>query len=89
VTWTGHFTVQDVSDGPAPIDVLLTASADEKVKPFKGLGGDFTEHECAALTSNTEGKLRTAELRLVFDEDEAPLSVGALVTVNGHFNRKV
>jgi hypothetical protein len=94
MTWTGWATVQDVSDGPAPIDVLLTASADEKVQPFKdnpqyaGSPSAYGDHEMPALTSNTEGKLRSIEIKMVFDEDEAPLAVGDIVNINGHFTKR-
>jgi len=92
MTWTGHFTVQDVSDGPGPIDVLLTAAADEKIQPYKGkpqyAGSPHEDTEVQALASNTEGKLRSAELKLVFDEDEAPLQVGDVVPVNGNFDKR-
>jgi hypothetical protein len=41
-----------------------------------------------ALSSNTEGKLRSVEVRLVFDEDEPPLAVGDVININGHFTRR-
>lgn len=92
MTWSAWATVQDVSDGPGPIDVLLTASADEKVQPFKDnpqfAGSPQVDQEFPALSSNTEGKLRSIEIRMVLDEDEAPLAVGDIVNINGHFQRR-
>jgi hypothetical protein len=91
MTWSGWFTVQDVGDGPAPIDVLAVANADDKVKPYTGpqyAGSDFADQEVPALSSNTEGKLRSVEVRLVFDVDEPPLAVGDVININGHFTRR-
>lgn len=92
MTWTGWVTVQDVSDGPAPIDVLLTADADEKVQPFKDnpqfAGSPNADAEQPALTSNTEGKLRSVEIKMVFDEDDPPLAIGDVVNIQGHFTKR-
>lgn len=72
-----HLTVQKVGRGNSP-EVLLTADADELVIP-QGWGTDSN-----AITSTTEGNVRTAELRLVFDEG-TPLEVGQVITVNADF----
>jgi hypothetical protein len=72
--------------------VLLAASADETVQPFKDnpqlAGSPQSDAEQPALTSNTEGKLRSIEIKMVFDEDEAPLAVGDIVNIIGHFQRR-
>lgn len=74
-----HFTVQDVSDGPAPIDVILVANAGETVEP-----ANFTQ-PVQSIICNTEGKITGAELRLTFDGDTPPLKVGQIVSLSGHF----
>jgi hypothetical protein len=79
--------VEDVSDGPAPIDVLLTADAEEKVKPYEGRD-DLPEaqrsYEQDAIVSNTEGKIRSLELKMVLDEDQTTLKPGDRIMVNDH-----
>ena len=69
MTISMKFTVQDVSDGPAPIDVLAVANADEP----------------GAIVCNTEGKVQAAELRLQLDEDSTKLKAGDTFTLSGHF----
>jgi len=90
MTWTAHCTVQDVGDGPAPIDVLLTASADEtytsqQVVRYDGSTAVYKAVELPCITSNTEGKIRAVEIRLQLEEDSTTLKVGDVVTVSGHF----
>ena len=65
-----EFTVQDVSDGPAPIDVLATANHLD----YPG-----------AIVCNTEGQVRAAELRLQLDQDSTELKAGATFKLSGHF----
>ncbi len=36
MTWSAKFTVQDIGDGPAPIDVLAVAPADDVVSNTEG-----------------------------------------------------
>lgn len=67
MTWSARFTVQDVSDGPAPIDVLAAAQTED-------------------ITSNTEGKVRSMELRIQLDEDQTKVKVGDIFTASGHFS---
>lgn len=89
MSWSGWATVTDVSDGPAPIDVLMVASTGDSVKPFKDADTEEGRNrEVPALTSNTEGKLHSVEIKMVFDEDEPPLAVGDVVSVYGHFNKR-
>jgi len=91
MTWTAQMRVQDVSDGPAPIDVLLTADADEKIKPYAGrddVSEETRAYEVSAIQSNTEGKIKSLEVRMVLDEDETSLKPGDIVNVNGHFQGK-
>lgn len=66
MTWSARFKVQDVSDGPAPIDVLAIAEGDD-------------------VTSNTEGPIRSIELKLVIDADETGIAVGDEISATGHF----
>jgi hypothetical protein len=66
VTWTGKFTVQDVGDGPAPIDVLAAAQTED-------------------IVSNTEGKIRSIELRIQLDEGETKVKIGDQFSISGHF----
>lgn len=82
MTWTGRFTVQDVSDGPAPIDVLATVEAGDT---WEAPGSDGSTHTMPSLYSNTEGKIRSVELRIVFDEDQTAIKVGDVIEVSGHF----
>jgi len=90
MTWTAYATVQDVSDGPSPIDVLAAASADEKVKPYAHLDDpQWRGQEVAALTSNTEGTIRSIEIRFSLDEDNTSLKPGDIINVTGHFTAKV
>lgn len=87
MTWSAHFTVQDVSDGPAPIDVLCVANADETVKPFAHIeGSQHQDYEAAGVTSNTEGVIRSIELKFVLDQDTSPLKVGDTFSLSGHFS---
>lgn len=67
MTWSARFTVQDVGDGPAPIDVLAAAQAED-------------------ITSNTEGKVRSMELRIQLDQDETRVKIGDTFTASGHFS---
>jgi hypothetical protein len=69
MTWSARLTVQDVSDGPAPIDILAAANADD----------------AGAVVSNTEGKIRSLELRVQLDEDSTNIKVGDVITATGHF----
>jgi hypothetical protein len=69
MTWSAKFTVQDVSDGPAPIDILAAANADDD----------------GAVVSNTEGRVRSMELRVQLDEDTTNIKVGDVITATGHF----
>jgi hypothetical protein len=66
MTFSARFTVQDVGDGPRPIDVLAVSEGD-------------------AIVANTEGKVRSMELRIVLDEDETTLKEGDVITTSGHF----
>jgi hypothetical protein len=66
MTWSAKFKVQDVGDGPAPIDVLAAAD------------GEY-------IISNTEGPIRSMELRIQLDADETRLKVGDEITASGHF----
>jgi hypothetical protein len=62
------------------------------VQPFKNnpqFAGPNADAEMPALASNTEGKLRSIEIKMVFDEDEAPLAVGDIVNINGHFTKRL
>lgn len=89
MTWTAHMRIEDVSDGPAPISVRLTASADQTVKPYEhrdDLAVEHREYEQTAIVSNTEGKIRNIEMTLVLDEDHTTLKPGDIVNVNGHFD---
>jgi hypothetical protein len=92
MTWSGHFTVRSVgeqgdADGALQLAVL-TASTDEKVRPWAGHEDEkFAATEAPALASNTEGKLVRARLELVFEEDAPPLAVGDVVSVTGHFTK--
>jgi hypothetical protein len=70
MTWSAKLKVQDVSDGPAPIDVLAVATAED--------GDD-------AIISNTEGKIRAIELRIQLDADETTVQVGDEIRASGHF----
>lgn len=89
MTWTANCTVQDVSDGPGPIDVLAVANADETVRPYAHLtGSPHQDHEQPAVISNTEGKIRSVEVRLVLDEDETKLKPGDIIAVTGHFDSR-
>lgn len=63
------FTVQDVYEGASPVDVLAVANADEP----------------GAIICNTEGKVRSAELRLQLDQDNTTLRAGDTITLSGHF----
>lgn len=84
MTWTARATVQDVSDGPAPIDVLATAAADETwTPPGQNPDSEFT-YSC--VVSNTEGKIRSVEVRLVLDEDATRLKPGDVIQITGHFD---
>lgn len=73
MTWTGRLRVTEVENSTA----VATARADEQV----WLDNDTN---VPALTSNTEGALRSVEVRFEFDGD-APLAVGTVLTVSGHF----
>lgn len=84
MTWTARATVQDVSDGPAPIDVIAVANADETWTPT-GQNPD-SEFTYSCVQSNTEGKIRSVEVKLVLDEDETALKPGDVVQLTGHFN---
>jgi hypothetical protein len=68
MTWSANLRVEDVSDGPAPIDVL-----------------DFEQPE---IISNTEGKIKSLELKIVLDEDSTTLKPGDRISVNGHFDAR-
>jgi hypothetical protein len=82
MTWTAHLTVQDVSDGPAPIDVLAAANADDTITQTLS---DGTEHTYLAVVSNTEGKISGVEVRLRLDEDTTAIKPGDRIYVSGHF----
>ncbi|MUN41391.1 hypothetical protein [Actinomadura litoris] len=41
--------------------------------------------ETADITANTEGKVRSMELRVVLDEAETVLKEGDVITASGHF----
>lgn len=82
MTWSAWVEVADVSEGPAPITVLAVANAGETCDPYGAGQGAPT------LISNTEGKIRSIEVRFVFDEDDPPLAVGDLLHVSGHFAKR-
>lgn len=82
MTWTGRLTVQDVSDGPAPIDVLATVAAGDT---WEAPGSDGSARTMPSLYSNTEGKIKSIELRIVLDEDQTAVKVGDTIQVQGHF----
>lgn len=69
MTWSGKLRVQDVSDGPAPIDVLAAANVED---------GD-------PITSNTEGAIVGMELKLRLNADTTNIKVGDEIYVSGHF----
>jgi hypothetical protein len=66
VTWSAKFRIQDVSDGPAPIDILAVAEGD-------------------AIIANTEGPIRSMELRMQIDADQTALKAGDEISAHGHF----
>ena len=82
MTWTARATVQDVSDGAAPIVVLAVANADET---YDGAAFGQPEQKYPCVTSNTEGKIRSVEIKLVLDEDASPLQPGDVIQLSGHF----
>jgi hypothetical protein len=43
------------------------------------------DHEQPELNSNTEGKIRSLELKIVLDQDSTALQPGERVYVSGHF----
>lgn len=75
MTWTGKLRVKEVNGSIA----VATARADEQV----WLDNDTN---VPAVTSNTEGPIKAVEVRFEFDGD-APLEVGTLLPVSGHFTR--
>lgn len=90
MTWTARATVQDVSDGPRPIDVLAVANADEtytshRLVRYEGQAGVYEDVELACLVSNTEGRIRSIEITLVLDEDSTTLKPGDVIQLSGSF----
>jgi hypothetical protein len=91
MTWSANLRVQDVSDGPRPIDVLLVADASATVKPYEGredVPPETRDFEQPEIISNTEGKIKSLELKIVLDEDSTTLKPGDRVSVNGHFDAR-
>ena len=81
--------MQDISEGPAPINVLATANADDLVNPWAALPNATDEQKrvtVPAIVSNTEGRIQSVEVRLVLDEDETTLKPGAVIQISGHFS---
>jgi hypothetical protein len=85
MTWTGWARVTEV-DGSV---VTAVAQADEKLKPYEHLyaGTPHEQTEMPGLQSNTEGVLKSVELKFTF-EGEPGLEEGDLVNVHGHFDGK-
>lgn len=94
MTWHAYVTVQAVTEefDPHGWEVTLVAHAGERVQPYKSdpkyAGSSYREDTVPAITSNTEGQLRTVELRLLVDGQHAPLAVGDIVSIGGHFDRR-
>jgi hypothetical protein len=85
MTWTAHATVTDVSDGPAPIDVLAIANADTTVIYTTTHAGDVDENtEVDALVNHSDVAIRSVEVRLVLDQDETTIAVGDVIRVSNH-----
>jgi len=76
MTFQARFKIQDVSDGPRPIDVLAVASVD---------GGDGTAHPYEGVLSQNTELAKSMRLEIVLDTDETSLKVGDEIVVNGHF----
>lgn len=58
--------------------VILRAFAGDTVEAF----GNTSQ----AIYSNTEGKILGAQITLVIEGEEAPLAVGDVVSMSGHFS---
>jgi hypothetical protein len=74
-----HLTVKSIGRGTS--EAVLTAEASETVIPQ----GNLPHVDADAISSTTEGKVNSAELRLSFDEHSCPLQVGQVVTLTGDF----
>ena len=90
MTWTARCTIQDVGDGPAPIDVLAAANADDtyqgqRLDRYDGDQPVYAAVELPAIVSNTEGAIRAVEVRLQLDADTTALKAGDVILVSGHF----
>jgi hypothetical protein len=78
--WTAWMRVEDVGEGPAPVDVLLRAEANQTVRlgPNQGTG---TEHETYELVWYEAGKGASAvEVRMTLNY-EPTFSVGDRILV--------
>jgi hypothetical protein len=71
MTWSAKLKVRDIDKGPAHLHILALAHVDD---------GD------AAILSNTEGKIRAVELRVILDEDETALRAGDVIHAYGTFS---
>lgn len=82
MTWQAYVEVVDVDHDIA----IANAVAGAMVRPWKGTdnGSDI---EAPTLYSNTEGDIRSIEIEFEF-AGPAPLNVGDLLYVGGHFNAK-
>lgn len=76
MTWSANLKVQDVSEGPGPINVLAVAEGDME-------GSDGTSRP--RVTSNTEGPVRSVEVKFVIDADETTIAIGDEMYASGHF----
>jgi hypothetical protein len=94
MTWQAYVTVQAVSEkfDPHGWEVTLVAHNGEQVQPYKSdpkyAGSSYREDTVPAVVSNTEGELSMVEVRLLIDGQHAPLAVGDLVSIGGHFDRR-
>jgi len=71
MTFSAGFTITDVGDGPAPIDVMAEAAVSD---------GSL------ARSGDDDGPpIRSAVLTLQLEADETDLAVGDTINVSGHF----
>lgn len=89
MTWTSWAEVEEVEQVEDGWAVVAVANVEDKVQPYKNnpaIKDDNTikTYEVAGVTSNTEGKILSVIVGLVF-ESEPKLKAGDLIQVGGHF----
>jgi hypothetical protein len=81
MTWKARATVTEVVDDDP---VRVTAVADVDSPPVRPWGPDGPQ--VPTIASNTEGRITDVTLTLLIEGDAAPVRVGDVISIQGHFD---